>query len=356
MIQDISVLRGFAILLVLLGHSILAYPINLETYSWCKLLHNYIYSFHMQLLFIISGYLYAIGSKKPYMQYIKGKFFRLLVPYFVFSLLVTLSRFLFSNFVNRQIDLPIVDIITNILLYAGQYWFLYVLFFIFAAFPLIENMLNRRLYKYAVIGAWIYLLLFPLDIETFAIPSIIYHGFFFFIGYSLVQKNINQITLWLNNKYVFFCMVLLFLLVCHIPEGTNVVASIICPFIGSALFYGIVLRLRNTLVINIVSMFGEYSLQLYLLDGFALALIRHVLINVFNIHDPSVLVVSIFLLKAFLLISVIKYSISKFAITRFIFGMKRNADNIQVSAYLSKDNIVTNTLNSNDSEESQTRA
>ena len=41
--EEVDVLKGIAILLVLLGHSFILYPINLLNYSWCNTIFEYIH-------------------------------------------------------------------------------------------------------------------------------------------------------------------------------------------------------------------------------------------------------------------------------------------------------------------------
>lgn len=53
---EIDALKGFAIFLVILGHAIIVFPINLENIYWCYTLKKFIYMFHMLLFFIISGF------------------------------------------------------------------------------------------------------------------------------------------------------------------------------------------------------------------------------------------------------------------------------------------------------------
>ena len=70
--EEINRLKGIAILLVLLGHSIIFMPINLMEITWCSILYKYIYIFHMPLFFIISGFLY--NYKGDYKKYIYLRF------------------------------------------------------------------------------------------------------------------------------------------------------------------------------------------------------------------------------------------------------------------------------------------
>lgn len=58
--EEINWMRGFAAFLVVLGHSIIVFPVNLHEIPWCKYLYDTIYSFHMPLFFAISGYCFSM--------------------------------------------------------------------------------------------------------------------------------------------------------------------------------------------------------------------------------------------------------------------------------------------------------
>lgn len=94
-INYIDIARAFAIILIVFGHTIVH---NGNTY-W---LYKLIYSFHIVLFFIISGYVYK--EKKEIKTFIKQKFFSLMVPYFIFSILFLIPYFIFGNDVNSAIN------------------------------------------------------------------------------------------------------------------------------------------------------------------------------------------------------------------------------------------------------------
>jgi len=72
----IDLARGLAIILVVLAHT----PIPTK-------LSSYIYSFHVPLFFIISGFLLRSGLSKKPADFIKNKIIRLAIPYLFFSLI-----------------------------------------------------------------------------------------------------------------------------------------------------------------------------------------------------------------------------------------------------------------------------
>ncbi|MCB0807227.1 MAG: acyltransferase family protein [Bacteroidales bacterium] len=74
-IEWIDIAKGIGILLVVYGHCQPPLVVN-----------KFIYAFHMPLFFFISGYLFS-RRKKEFKPFLNGKIKRLLVPYFVFSIL-----------------------------------------------------------------------------------------------------------------------------------------------------------------------------------------------------------------------------------------------------------------------------
>jgi fucose 4-O-acetylase-like acetyltransferase len=72
-LDSIDILKGITILLVVAGH----FCPNGSPRFW-HLLRDIIYSFHMPLFMIISGYLYAFSSRiQSINDYLKLRFFRI---------------------------------------------------------------------------------------------------------------------------------------------------------------------------------------------------------------------------------------------------------------------------------------
>ena len=89
--QLMALLSVWGILLVVLGHSGFEEPIIKQELSG---LHSWIYSFHMPLFFMISGYLFSLTNKnfvdiKP-AKFMQKKVLRLLVPYLTIGTIVYL--------------------------------------------------------------------------------------------------------------------------------------------------------------------------------------------------------------------------------------------------------------------------
>jgi len=127
-LEYIDVLRGFAVILVIVGHCA---PPTLDTY---------IFSFHMPLFFFISGVLFAFKERQDnFLIFLKKKFLRLIVPYFAFEAINLLISFIVSRFysgVTVSFPSAILQILTALPAFvngysgvAGRLWFFPCLFF-----------------------------------------------------------------------------------------------------------------------------------------------------------------------------------------------------------------------------------
>ena len=119
-------LKGFAILLVVLGHCIQ----SCDTGEHYQLLFDLIYAFHMPLFMAISGYFGCRRSETSLSSRTKKNFVRLMVPYFAWG---GLSLLLFKTSPLQLLISPDTYL-----------WFLWDLFFISLAFNAFLTTLGDR--------------------------------------------------------------------------------------------------------------------------------------------------------------------------------------------------------------------
>lgn len=139
----IDIVKWTACMLVLAGHffqSMVKSGIISESpgYDWFQ---HTIYLFHVPLFFICSGYLYQrntqITTWEQWRKNIFGKLIVLGVPYVTFTACSWLLKVLFQGAVNEESS--------GSLLYTlfaepmAPYWYLYVLFFLFLATPVLKS-------------------------------------------------------------------------------------------------------------------------------------------------------------------------------------------------------------------------
>ena len=133
-VEHIDYLKGFAILMVLLGHIFIAKAPAGTHYPFCEM----IYSFHMSLFFFVSGFLAYKTNKikeKGAVFFLKKRAVSLLVPY-LFWLLIA------PYFIKNSYPTNIKELINKFYFIPNlNYWFLPLLFiyniiYLFISVPL----------------------------------------------------------------------------------------------------------------------------------------------------------------------------------------------------------------------------
>ena len=82
--QYLDLVRGFAAILMILGHSFIVYPITIAEIPWCSSITHVIRAFHMETFLIVSGVLYKC-EKGGYLKYLSKKAQRVFIPYCFFG-------------------------------------------------------------------------------------------------------------------------------------------------------------------------------------------------------------------------------------------------------------------------------
>jgi fucose 4-O-acetylase-like acetyltransferase len=258
----IDQMRGIAILLVIMGHLIQFNGLGLN-----NAVFEFIYSFHMPLFFIISGYIgfktVKVNGLKSYILLLKKKFIGLMLPLLFWSLIVT--KYFFTD---HWTVISIDDLAS--VFYRPNLWFLSTLFYIFVFYGLfywITSKFNKKNHFYIdavfvclFIGASI-LLDYLHILSSFGLYTI-----FFYFG-TLISKY-SKIENLIMNLLVFTSCILLFLiLVCHWSLGENTLDDFYKLLI-SALSFVILMNICRRIVWNPViskqvTNFGIYSLCIY---------------------------------------------------------------------------------------------
>lgn len=142
-----AVLSVWGILLVLLGHSGFEEAVIRENLGW---LHSWIYSFHMPLFFMISGYLFSLTNASfidiDLWAFTHKKILRLLVPYVTMGTIVFLIKFAFSNLSHASRDFTIGNFLYMFIAPSapnstmGYLWYIVTLFVMFFIVVLLNKM------------------------------------------------------------------------------------------------------------------------------------------------------------------------------------------------------------------------
>lgn len=314
--SQIDALKGIAIFLVVLGHGIILYPIDLHQNAVCEFVFQWLSSVHMPLFFMISGFCFSYRGS--YGQFIWKKVKRLLIPYFVFNILDLIPRYLFPGLVNRPRQ--IAESVHKIIFDGGELWFLYTLFIIFLIYPLIYRLIKGRIYLFAGTLALLLLLHFVwTPAPIFRLGEVVYYLFYFTIGVMIKEywgKTIFDVKLdKLKTAAVTVTLLTLWLMLIRLGAPRP---AIITALVGILTLY---ISLQYDVIVWVFQRFGAYSLQLYLLNGFLLVISRTIIVSILEVTNPFVIIVFNMLVDFFLSYIVIKYVCAKLPVVKTLMGM-----------------------------------
>ena len=203
----ISWIQFIGVMCVIFGHSmndITVPEIFKEIKAW-------IYVFHMPLFFLVSGYLFSYTGgfehKNGYWGTLKGKFFRLVVPYFIWNVLFIAPKILMSDYMNDQIELS-PQYFGMLMLYPrnnilGHTWFLFALFEMFIIAILFEKWRKNRLLWIPVACILVVINCFGITDRFLAVGDLMKNGIFFWIGLLLGTINTEQLKKVATNSTLF---------------------------------------------------------------------------------------------------------------------------------------------------------
>ena len=133
-INYLDYIKGFTILLVVLGH----------IYSADNPIKIWIYSFHMPLFFIVSGFL-STNKRLDIITTIKKKFKSIVIPYILFGIVFLIFRAKLNMGVQLNLESFIFSLLTSSSL--GALWFLPALFIIEIIFALLNKSKLNDIFK-----------------------------------------------------------------------------------------------------------------------------------------------------------------------------------------------------------------
>ena len=266
--QKIINLRALAILIVVLGHSIILYSSDWSLYTTTKnclffdYLKKIINVIQMPLFFSISGFLmyYSLKHKKEFINFFKDKVKRLIIPFIAFTIFWMIPIRLLINYPG-YINKSIYEIIIKNSIFGidnGHLWFLPVLFLIFIIMYFIGNILIKKNNKWLYIFFFIILLFISIlsshiTINTY-INQTLYYLFWFYIGFIINYINLTNYKI---NKVLLLIM-FLFIIILNIVIDQIIIKYLLTVFVIGILY--LIISDKRIKLIDIISInsFGIY--------------------------------------------------------------------------------------------------
>lgn len=324
--KEMDILRGMAILMVLLYHSIIVFPLDLHEIQWCKTLHTFLWTVQMPLFFLVSGFCYSFRG--GYGAYALRKCRRILVPHVIFSVLDILPRLIPNPLVHEQMDAK--GAVLDFLLYGGSDWFLWTLFVIVMVFPALERLLTGggRWRKAGVLIAAALFLAKPYMTDFLLLNMVCQYLWYFFLGYGLRRKADTLLPVLGRRKNLL--PALAGMAVCFagfltgsgngFPEPVCMLLELVCVLAGFVFFSGLAALCRDWLS-DFLAACGRWSLQMYLLDAYALVFTRTLLVSVLQLRNPVLIIAGNFILDTALVLALSRYVLTKAKVFRVFCGI-----------------------------------
>ena len=214
----LDIIKAILIILVIIGHSI-QYGSG-STYLEKQLFFNnylfkFIYSFHMPLFIMISGYLsYNSLNKNSLKETFISKFKSLIIPLFFWSIIPFIINLEFYSII-ESLKLFIAVFSTNL-------WFLWSLFYINILVKLINKYFKDNIFIYILSILITFILPNTFVIKYFNIQFSLYSFlyFYFLVGYFYKKYNLEDKLNKLFNIKTLIINTIIFILLL-IPFSTN---------------------------------------------------------------------------------------------------------------------------------------
>lgn len=283
-IREMNILRGIAIFAVVVFHCYICDP---QIWPAFNFIYNFVGSWVLPVFMVVSGFfavkIWDIKTVGQYLDFIKEKVRRLVVPYLVLSFVAIPIKLILNSYTLRPLDLN--TLLKDVFFYPANhpivlFWFIYTLFLLFVITPLLNRIsLNKATYAALV------LTFLPVHIELFFFSEVIHFLFYFLLG-MVIHRNYDRFAT-LENKpllaIVGFLILLLpadlgNLIVPHrlfnlaIELGGIIWAMTTCYLLRNSRYLG-------TFFENI----GLYNYDIYLLSWFFQTAVRVVLYQILQL-------------------------------------------------------------------------
>ena len=280
--KRIDYLKGFTIILVILGHVVQYGHTDYDE----NVVYNIIYSFHMPLFMFLSGWVINYSLKKgvSFLTFIKKRFIGLMIPFITWAIIGSVYRS-FSRATVFDIDSFIVNLKAYFLRPEHGLWYCWVLFFA----CLIHGILYKLPEKVGVclliaVAVCLWILRLP---NVFGLHNLQKLFVFYVAGYLISKYKYGSNTVF-NVVVVALWLVSIYLVVSHghrhiIDEKLietrydyMLLNRLILALIAGTWIYVLFVFAKKIKQFDCIVLLGKYSLDLYVFQGFPTVAVRKI--------------------------------------------------------------------------------
>ena len=305
-----DVLKGFAIVMVVLGHCIQEGSGEAFSTQWLYFydrLYQFIYSFHMPLFMMVSGYLcggsvHRAASKEMRIQLLKRRILTLLVPVFFWTAAECFHRLILTSAPERT---ALKRVFTFFYSALNNFWFLWAVFWCFLIVYVMHYYLKDNVVIYGI--GFLLLFFIPDGLGLGAYKYMMPYFIVSFYGYGFIRQNAGRLRKWAKLPFVVIMGIVFAALFCFFDAnsliyltgykliGKDVVRQLgidgyrlVIGFVGSCFFillWHVILE-QFPFLGRLWMLLGNDTMGIYILSGY---LIIFVVKPLSNFAEPSYL-------------------------------------------------------------------
>jgi fucose 4-O-acetylase-like acetyltransferase len=286
--------KAIGIILVVYGHvahGVFAAGLNIDRVTF-EIVESVIYSFHMPLFFFLSGvFLLPSMAKRSPKSFLLTKVDTILYPYVIWSLLQGAIEVVLSHYTNGHVT--ITEVLSFAWMPRAQFWFLYVLFFVFALALLIYRRSNSEGWSAGVFVGSILLFFIGGMLPGVYLISMLAHNFVYFsLGTLAAFRLRNLYGDWLVSLLgvvVLFVLSQWFFQVLQgFRYGSNAPAvSLLLAIIGIGLIV-VISKWLAKFNLPLLAYLGRHSMTIYLVHVLAGSGCRIILQKFLGVTDVGI--------------------------------------------------------------------
>lgn len=324
----IDSLKGFAILLMVFGHLIQLTSIDSSYLS--NPIYIFIYSFHMPLFIMISGFFFNKSSNQRSLKnVINNRVVTVLLPYFSWTTIFIIIWFVLKGYNLNFFELMLKYF--NTFLFVSKLWFLWVLF-ICILLTSLDIYIQKYIGKISIVFLILFIYILP-ETEMFALISIKYMFPFFILGYyynkyyNKLHKcipYISGVSLLLYPIMLFFWKEENFSFIIDFKNMEPIIYKYVAAFSGILVIIFVFRKIHTQFQLNYFERIGKNSIAIYIISDYFVELMSHLKFLVTNNYIFNSLIFLIFTVLIAEVCLMIEKLLDKNKIIAFtLFGKRR---------------------------------